>query len=116
MNSIITAFQVKSGGVRRYQNRDGTWTVAGKVRRKKSKAGFYGDDEFVKKGTNYSRVTKNPNEKFKKRLYVSQYVKDYLNDYFVDSLDSTYVVEYKAKKDVVIAGEQAVQKILRDIG
>lgn len=41
---------------------------------------------------------------------------DYLNSDFIYDKNETYLVELEAKKKVIFAGEEAVNKILKEIG
>ena len=97
-------------GVRRYQNYDGT-------RIKDA----YTSDKVVKKGHKFERVytvtdKKDDNSYKNKRLYVSDNAGSYLNDYFVKDPDKIRVQQYKTVKKMVFAGEDAVNKILKEIG
>lgn len=97
-------------GVRRYQNYDGT--------RIKDQ---YTSDKVVKKGHKFERVytvtDHKDNESYKnKRLYVSDDAGAYLNDYFVDDPDKIRIQQYKTVKKMIFAGEDAVNKILKEVG
>lgn len=123
-------------GTRRYQNKDGTWTAAGKrKRRAKSysgideaqskslgKSGIHGpfgiepDDFILKRGTVHYRVTTNPEEKFSRRMYVSNDPDYYLRSAIAGYGKQYYVDTLKQDKDVLVAGKKAIQECLDEIG
>ena len=76
-------------------------------------------DEHISKGHKFERVYtegKEPTSWQKKRLYVSDDASDYLNDYFFDELSAVKIQTIEAKKDMIIAGEKTINRILKDIG
>ncbi len=85
-------------------------------------------DYVVKKGSIYKRITSQENEKFNKRMYVgggeintSGYDDEYINDYVQVLNDlmianNVYVDTLETKRDVIIAGKNTVESILREIG
>lgn len=112
-------------GVRRYQNYDGSRIIgAKKSSNKKSSIDEFvkvsrPGDEFVGKGRKFERVYTEgdkPTEFQKKRLYVSNNANEYLNDYFIDDLGKTRVQIIESKEDMWIAGEETINKVLKDIG
>lgn len=112
-------------GVRRFQNYDGTRiNGAKKSFSKKSSIDEFvkvsrPGDEFVGKGRKFERVYTEggePTDFQKKRLYVSSNVNEYLNDYFVESVARTRVQTIETKEDMWIAGEETINKVLKDIG
>lgn len=112
-------------GVRRFQNYDGTRIIgAKKSPNKKSSIDEFvkvsrPGDEFVGKGRKFEKVYTEgdkPTEFQKKRLYVSSNANEYLNDYFIYDLAKTRVQIIETKEDMWIAGEETINKVLKDIG
>lgn len=86
-------------------------------------------DYVIKKGSRYYRVTNEQNEKFKKRTYAGGGDHDNLDDkiqLYVETLSSfyteegikknVYLNELETKKDILIAGKNTVESILKEIG
>lgn len=97
-------------GVRRFQNYDGT-----RIKNKRT------GDVTVNKGHKFERVyteldSKDKNSYKNKRLYVSDSAGDYLNDYFMGDRSKIRIQTITANKKLKIAGEDACNKILKEIG
>lgn len=127
-------------GVRRYQNKDGTLTATGRKHLKEPKkynlkglsnnGGYlngkwaylrkpgrpfseHPKDFIIEKGAEFSRMTNNPDEVFKDRLYVSMSAGEYMNDFFM-GMDK--LATYTNDRDVVVAGKETTRDILKSIG
>lgn len=78
-------------------------------------ASYNSDDDFYPKGARFSRVTLNPDEKFKDRMYVSQDPEAYL-EVVERPGKEVYQIEYEVTKDVVVAGKQAIEQVVSELG
>ena len=129
-------------GVRRFQNEDGTYTKAGKLRRngnfitkdehytyliddqeekiakEKHLAGVhnYNKDIYFEKGSHFERITSTENEDSNKRKYITQDIQGYNDDIFSSGYGKTWIKAYKAKKTIAFAGYETVNRVLKEIG
>ena len=120
-------------GIRRFQNKDGSYTPAGKKRYGKNSGlkeyndlnnddSNHGptsqdpDDYIFKKGSKVERLTSQPDEKFKDRTYVTQNeTRKYYEGTPPSQRSGLFNDKYVLNKDCVIAGKKTVEKILNEI-
>lgn len=85
-----------------------------------------GEDYTIEEGHKFQRVTTEPNEKFKTRMFVSDNFRDYdvqdpnhalYDPWNEDRLQrQMYVTEYTSRKKLLVAGENTVDEILAQYG
>lgn len=120
-------------GVRRYQNKDGTLTAAGKNRYSKTidinnidrkdliKMLDNGRDFVIKKGSEAYRSTTSDNEVMKGKKYVSFRANDiatyqsFVRDNAVNPNDNVYTDTYSTTKNVKVAGQRVQAEVLQEM-
>ena len=105
-------------GVRRYQNKDGTLTNAGKNKIHKYTSKYKQEDFNLKKGTEFQRVGAKNEIDNNKRTYVSFTKKDNLQYLkYSDSLEAFNKIKLNSIKDIKIAkGKVLVDTFIEQIG
>ena len=92
------------------------------VRKDQNNTKVHQGDIVIKKGSKYGRITLNQKENFDTRLYVSKNPISYATlpsviKYVINgNKDKVYVDIYETNKDLIVAGKDSVDRILKDIG
>ena len=110
-------YEKNEHGFNKYDN-NGNKIITGKVK------GPDETDYVIKKGSTYSRVTSQKDEKFNKRMYVGggKAFNEEFDTLYKETLsgllssNDMYINTLETKRDVVIAGRKTVESILKEIG